>query len=83
MSLDYIDYQADAVEVARKLAEERARREAIYRTDTLHVRVTRAEKAMIKRVAKEVGLNFTSFTRDAVLDVTRAIIEQQGEEPEA
>lgn len=72
----------DAIEVARRLADERARR-ATHRTEYLHVRVTPGEKAMLERVAKEVGLKRTSFVRNAVLDVARALIESRGEEPEA
>lgn len=78
MTNQYIDYRKEAVEVARKKIKN-----PVNRTEMIHLRVTVAEKAMIKRVAAETGLNVTSFTRDSVLDVARAIIEFNGEEPEA
>lgn len=71
----------DAIEVARILAEKR--RHAVNRTEIISIRVTPGEKAMVQRMAETTGEGLSTYVREACLDVTRALIEFDGGEPEA
>ena len=74
------DNRADAVVKATTIAE---KRRTAKRNVQINMRVSRAERDMLMRLAREGGEAVSAFVREAALDVARCMLESRGEEPEA
>jgi uncharacterized protein (DUF1778 family) len=77
------DLPQDSIQAAAAVTIRRVSNSPIPRAAPTNIRFTPAERDMLSRVARQLGRHRSAYIRDAVLDVTRHIIEAQGEEPEA